>query len=103
MAHVLLNRLVAKPGQRDLVVQNLLESGKLFDNNPACLLYLVTEPADSPSDIWVVDMWTNEEEHTKALQAPEMRPWVSKTTPLLEGMPQQIKVKARGGKGLQGG
>ena len=42
MTHMLLNRLIAKPGQRDLVVQNLLESGRLFDNNAACLMYLVT-------------------------------------------------------------
>jgi hypothetical protein len=31
---------------------------------------MVTKPADSPDDIWVVDVWTTEEEQTKALQAP---------------------------------
>lgn len=53
-----------------MVVWNLIESGELFDNNAACLLYMVTKPADSPDDIWVVDVWTTEEEQTKALQAP---------------------------------
>ena len=103
MTHALLNRLTAKPGQRDLVVQNLLESGRLFDNNAACLLYLVTEPADSPNDIWVIDLWTTEEEHTKALQAPELQPYIAETMPLLEGMPEQIEVQARGGKGVSRG
>ena len=103
MTHVLLNRLTARPDQRELVVQNLIESGKLFDDNAACLLYLVTESADSPDDIWVVDLWTAEEEHTKALQAPELQPYIAETMPLLEGMPEQIEVHARGGKGLPDG
>lgn len=103
MTHVLLNRLTAKPGQRELVVRNLIESGKAFDGNSACLLYLVTESADSPDDIWVVDLWTTEEEHTEALQAPELQPYIAETMPLLEETPQQIEVQARGGKGLPDG
>ena len=103
MSYALLNRLTAKPGQRQAVVQHLLESGRLFDDNAACLLYLVSEPTGSPDDIWVVDLWTTEEEHTRALQAPEMRPHIEATTPLLEGMPQQIEVLPRGGKSPSGG
>jgi quinol monooxygenase YgiN len=49
MSHVLLNRLTAKPGQRQRVVEILLESGKLFDDNPACLLYLVSNPPTIPT------------------------------------------------------
>jgi quinol monooxygenase YgiN len=100
MAHVLINRLIAKPGQRDAIVRHLLASGQPFDDNPACLLYLVTESTDSTDEIWVVDLWTTAEEHAKALQAPEHKPFIEETMPLLEGMPQQIEVRARGGKGL---
>ena len=100
MAHVLINKLTAKPGKRDQVVKNLIESGKLFDDNAACVMYLVTESSDSPDDIWVFDLWTSEDAHSKALQAPELQPAIAETTPLLEGMPEQIEVRARGGKGL---
>jgi quinol monooxygenase YgiN len=103
MAYVLLNKLTAKPGKRDQVVQNLLESGKLFDGNAACVMYLVAESSDSPTDIWVFDLWTSEEAHSQALQAPELQPFVAETVPLLEGMPEQIEVQARGGKGLPQG
>ena len=99
MTYTLLNRLTAKPRQRPAVVQHLLESGRVFDDNVACLLYLVTEPVDSPDDIWVIDLWTTQEEHAKALEAPEMQPHIAATMPLLEGTPQQIEVLARGGKG----
>ncbi|MGB7805420.1 MAG: antibiotic biosynthesis monooxygenase [Actinomycetota bacterium] len=103
MTHVLLNKLTAKPGKREEVVQNLIESGTLFDDNAACVMYLVTESSDSPNDIWVFDLWTSEEAHSQALQAPELQPSIAETVPLLEGMPEQVEVQARGGKGLPQG
>jgi quinol monooxygenase YgiN len=101
MAHALLNRLIAKPGQRDRVVEILLESGRLFDDNEACLLYLVSESQDDPNLIWVVDLWTTKEAHTEALKARELRPFVEQAMPLLEGMPEQIEVRPVGGKGVR--
>ena len=102
MTHVLLNRLTAKPGQSQRVVEILLQSGKLFDDNPACLLYLVCESTDDPNLLWVIDLWTNQQAHAEALKAPEMRPFVEQAMPLLEDMPEQIEVKPVGGKGTQG-
>lgn len=99
MTYALVNQLAAKPGQRDPVVEILLESGGLFDDNPACLLYLVAESTDDPNLIWVVDLWTSKEAHLEALKAPELRPYVEQCMPLLEGMPKQIEVRPRGGKG----
>ena len=98
MAHALLNRLTAKPGQRQPVVEILLESGKLFDDNPACLLYLVSESSDDPDLVWVIDLWTSQEAHAEALKTPELRPFVEQAIPLLEGMPEQIEVRLVGGK-----
>ena len=98
MEFALLNRLTAKPGRRDRVIEILLESGKLFDDNSACRLYLVAESADDPNLIWVADLWTSEEEHAEALEAPDMRPFVEECMPLLEGMPEQIRVRPVGGK-----
>ena len=100
MTYALLNKLTAKPDQRQQVVDILLESGKLFNDNPNCHLYLVSESADDPNAIWVVDLWTSQEEHEKALQNPQLRPFVEKSLPLLEGMPEQIEVRPVGGKGL---
>jgi quinol monooxygenase YgiN len=102
MSHVILNRLTAKPGQRQRVVEILLESGRLFDDNPACLLYLVSQSADDPNLVWVIDFWTSQEAHADALKAPELRPFVEQAMPLLEGMPEQIEVRPVGGKGLPG-
>lgn len=100
MAYALLNKLTAKPGKRSEVVDILIESGKLFQDNSACLLYLVSEAEDDPNLIWVVDLWTTKGAHAEALKSPELRPYVEKAMPLLEGMPEQIEIRAVGGKGL---
>lgn len=94
----LINRLTARPGKRDRVVELLVESGRMFDDNPACVLYLVAESRDDQNLIWVTDLWTSEEAHSEALKAPELRPYIEETMPLLEGMPDQIPVQPVGGK-----
>jgi quinol monooxygenase YgiN len=96
----LLNKLTAKPDSRQRLVEILVESGKLFDGNPACLLYLVSESTDDPNLVWVADLWTSQEEHAEALTAPELRPFVEEAMPLLEGMPEQMEIRPVGGKGL---
>jgi quinol monooxygenase YgiN len=103
MTYALLNKLTAKPGQRARVVEILLESGALlFDDNPACFVYMVSESADDPNVIWVTDLWTSHEEHAEALKAPELRPYVEQAMPLLEGMPEQMEIRPVGGKGVPG-
>jgi quinol monooxygenase YgiN len=61
-------------------------------------LCLVAKSDDDPNLIWVADLWTSEEEHAEALKAPELRRFVEQCMPLLEGMPEQIKVRPVGGK-----
>jgi len=92
MEFVRLNRLTAKPGRRDRVVEILLESGKLFDDNSHVICISLPKSADDLNLIWVADLWTSEEEHAEALQVPEMRPFVEECVPLLASMPEQISV-----------
>src|SRR5688572_22375295 len=99
MTYGLLNKLTAKPGKRDEVIGILLESGKLIDD-PACLMYMVSEAVDDPNVIYVTDLWTSKDLHRQALQAPELRAFIEKAIPLLEGMPEQIETKPVGGIGL---
>ncbi|MCW2631857.1 MAG: hypothetical protein JWR88_819 [Pseudonocardia sp.] len=100
VAYALINKLTSKAGQRGRVVEILVESGKLFDANDACLLYMVSEDDDDRDLIWVVDLWTSKDEHAEALQAPELRPFIEQAMPLLEGMPEQLEVRPVGGKGV---
>ncbi len=98
--YALINKMTVKPGKRDEVIAILLESGKPFNDNPSCLLYLVYKDASDPDAIWVEDVWANQEDHTAAMSTPEMRAYVTRCVPLLAGMPEQIDVELAGGKGL---
>src|ERR1700687_4777944 len=97
----LINKLTTKDGKRDEVVEILLEAGKPFQTNPACLLYLVCKDAEDPNVIWVEDLWTSEDKHTAALAKPEVRSFVAQAVPLLEGMPEEIAAVPVGGEGAQ--
>ena len=98
MTFALLNKLTAKPDQRQQVVDILVESGNLlFPDNPDCHMYMVSEATEDPNVIWVTDLWTSKESHEEALKAPELRPYVEKAMPLLEGMPEQIEIRPVGG------
>ncbi len=88
--YALINRLTTKPGKRDDVLKILLEAGKPFQENAACILYLVYEDVQDPNVIWVEDL----------LARPEVRPFVAQALPLLEGMPEQREIAPVGGKGL---
>lgn len=96
--YALLNRLTARPGKRDRAAQILLEFGELFEDNAACLLYLVAASVDDPGVIWVTDLWTSRNEHARALQQPQLRPFVAEAIPLLVRMPEQIELRPMGGK-----
>ncbi len=96
----LINKLTTKPGHRDEVVGILLESAKPFEDNPSCILYRVFKDMADENAIWVEDAWTNKEDHEKAIKTPEMAVYIEKCMPLLEGMPEQIKVEYVGGKPL---
>ena len=98
--YALINRITARPGKRDEVIEILLEAGSPFQDNPACLLYLVNADARDPDVIWVEDLWTSKEAHATAMAAPPMRPQVARALPLLVGMPEQTEIIPAGGKGL---
>ena len=100
MSYALINRLTARPGQRDRVAQILIESGKLFEENAACIFSVVSESAEDANVLWVTDLWTSREEHEAALKQPKLRPFIEEAVPLLEGMPEQIEIRPIGGKGL---
>jgi len=98
MNYVLINKMISKPGKRQEVIDILTESGKAFDNVPACLLYLVSESVDDPNVIWIQDVWTNKADHEALMKSESMQNFIKKAMPLLAGMPEQYEIKPVAGK-----
>jgi quinol monooxygenase YgiN len=101
--YALINKLTTKPGHRSQVIDILVEAGSSFNDNPACILYLVNEDANNPNVLWVEDIWTSKEKHSLALASPELKSFIPTAMPLLENMPEQIEIVPVGGKKLPTG
>jgi quinol monooxygenase YgiN len=94
-------RHTAKPGQRDLLVDNLLRAGELLEDNQDCILWVVNT-TDEPDVVWVNVVWTSKEAHDASLQPEEIRALIGEARQFLseEVMPEQIFMTPIGGKGL---
>ena len=96
----LYGKLVAHPGERDALVEVLLEAADLLGEVPECHLYVVNILEDDPDAVWVTEVWSTAEAHAASLQDERVQAIVQRGRPLISDMPQQVKLKAIGGKGL---
>ena len=95
-------KLVAKPGQRDALVEVLLEAANLLGQAPECELYIVNIVHDEPDVIWVTELWATEEAHLASLTNADVKALVQRGRPLIDDMPQQVRLTPVGGKGIGG-
>jgi quinol monooxygenase YgiN len=98
MSYALINKMTTQPGKRDEVIEIMLKSGAAFNDNPSCVLYVVSKDKKDDNVLWVQDLWTNGDDHKTAMNDAEMQAYVKQAMPLLDGMPQQKEVEIVGGK-----
>jgi quinol monooxygenase YgiN len=92
-------KVLAKPGQRDAIVDLLLEASRLLTPLPGCLMYIVnTEPAE-PDAVWVTEIWRSEADHDASLKMESVLAVIGKSKPLVAGF-EGIRLIPVGGKGL---
>ncbi len=98
MSYALINKMTTQEGKREEVLRIMIESGAAFNDNPNCLMYLLSNDKNDPNVIWVQDVWTSQEAHAEAMSDSTMKQYVEQAMPLLDGMPQQIEIELAGGK-----
>jgi quinol monooxygenase YgiN len=92
-------KVLAKPGQRDAMVEILLEAARLLAPLEGCRLYIVhTVPAD-PDAILVMELWRSQADHDASLNLESVQALVAKATPLIAGF-ESVRLVPVGGKGL---
>ncbi|MBZ5593354.1 MAG: antibiotic biosynthesis monooxygenase [Acidobacteriia bacterium] len=92
-------KVVAKPGQRDALVEHLLEAARLLTPLPGCGLYIVNVAPDEPDAIWVTEVWRSEADHDDSLKLESVKALIPKVKPLVEST-SQIRLVPMGGKGM---
>jgi quinol monooxygenase YgiN len=53
-------KLVARPGERDALVEVLLEAANVLADVPECERFVVSTTATGADAVWVTELWTSE-------------------------------------------
>lgn len=93
----LIGRMTATPGQRDTLIDILLEGTGAM---PGCLSYIVaSDPADADA-IWITEAWDSEPSHKASLALPAVQAAISRARPLIAGFSHRTVTAPVGGVGL---
>lgn len=96
-------KITAKAGQRDALVEHLLEASRLMAPLPGCEIYVVSVSPAEPDAIWVTEVWRSEADHAASLKMDSVRALIAKARPLIAGMSDSSRLVPLGGKGLAAG
>lgn len=95
----LIGKMRARPGERDVLVEILLESTEAM---PGCLSYVVAkDPADADA-IWITEVWDNAASHKASLSLPAVQAAIAKARPMIAGFDSHVETEPVGGVGISG-
>jgi quinol monooxygenase YgiN len=92
-------KVVAKTGQRQTLVEHLLEAAHLLTALPGCLLYVVNVSPSEPDLVCVFEAWRSEADHDASLKLDSVKTVIARTKPLVAGF-EGARLVPVGGKGL---
>ena len=86
--------IIATSGQRDALLQHMLEAARLMRDAPGCDLYLVaTSEADDDDAVWITEVWRTETDHDASLGFPAVRELISRARPLIAGIGESRRLQ----------
>ena len=95
--HGLIGRMMAAPGQRDALIEILLDG---IHDMPGCLSYIVARDTSHEDAIWITEVWDSEASHKASLSRPAVKAAIEKAKPLIAGFGDYIQTAPAGGHGL---
>jgi len=99
----LTGKMIAQPGQREALLDFLLQAAKGMDDLEGCYLYVVCEAVDDPNGIWVTEVWRSQDDHKASLAMPGTQELIAKARPLIAGFGERFENIPLGGKGIPEG
>jgi quinol monooxygenase YgiN len=92
-------KFTAKSGQRDALVNMLLDGATSAQSVKECELYIVNVSDTEPDTVWVTEVWSNSEAHAASLTQEETKASIQRAMPLIAGV-EATQIRPLGGKGL---
>jgi quinol monooxygenase YgiN len=96
----LFGKLRANPGQRDMLLDQLMQGSSLMNDVPGCHLYVLNTAADDPDGIWVYEAWETKADHDESLNHEAVRAIISTARPYIAGFGERFEFTPVGGLGL---
>jgi quinol monooxygenase YgiN len=96
----LFGKFIAKDGERDTLVDILLEAAESMKDLDECEIYLVNIAEDESNSVYVYEVWRNENAHQASLSLEATQTLIKRAKPIITGMERISTLKTRGGKGI---
>lgn len=95
----LIVKFATQPGQRDALVELLLEAAEAMKSVDGCAVYIVNVSDEQPDAVWVTETWTDAAAHEASLAFKDAQSLIQRARPLIAGV-EQVRLQPVGGKGL---
>lgn len=95
----LIGKLNAVPGQRDALLEILLEG---VGEMPGCLSYIIARDPGDVNALWITEVWDSQASHDASLSMPSVQQAIARGRPLIAGFGERIVTEPVGGYGLSG-
>jgi quinol monooxygenase YgiN len=96
----LFGKLIATEGNRDLLVEILLEAATSMENLADCEVYVVNISPDDRDSVFVYEVWKSESAHQNSLTLDVTQTLIQRAKPIIAGMERIKTLMPLGGKGI---
>jgi quinol monooxygenase YgiN len=93
-------RLLAMPGRADALVAKFVEAASLQRENRACQLMIAGKSTTEDDIVYLVEVWSSEDEWEQARTSDEIKSWAADMPGLVAAPPESLTFEPAGGKGL---
>jgi quinol monooxygenase YgiN len=95
----LYGKLTAREGERDTLVDILLDAAASMGELGDCEIYQVNISEDDPHSVFVYEVWSSEGAHQASLDLESTQTLIQKAKPILVGVERINTLIPQGGKG----
>ena len=96
----LFGKITVEEGQRNTLVEILLEAAKSMKNLDECEIYSVNISENDPNSVFVYEVWSNEQAHYASLSLESTQLLIKRAKPIMTGMETISTLQTMGGKGI---
>jgi quinol monooxygenase YgiN len=90
----------AQPGQRDALLQLMLDGTDTENPMPGCYLYVISRADDDLDGLWITEVWRDKAAHDASLSLESVQALIAKARPLIAGFSDRSEFTPLGGLGV---